>query len=72
MEKQLKDKESIIAKLDNELKDINIKRDTQKKELEDRIKNDEIKHEKEITKLRSEITRMSAYSKNSFLQDLEN
>jgi|LauGreDrversion4_2_1035121.scaffolds.fasta_scaffold106637_3 ferritin-like protein len=67
MEKQLKDKESIIAKLDNELKDINIKRDTQKKELEDRIKNDEIKHEKEITKLRSEITRMSAYSKNSFL-----
>jgi ferritin-like protein len=67
MEKQLKDKESIIAKLDNELKDINIKRDMQKKELEDRIKNDEIKHEKEITKLRSEITRMSAYSKNSFL-----
>jgi len=67
MEKQLKDKESIIAKLDNELKDINIKRDTQKKELEDRIKNDEIKHEKEITKLRSEITRISAYSKNSFL-----
>jgi len=67
MEKQLKDKESIIAKLDNELKDINIKRDTQKKELEERIKNDEIKHEKEITKLRSEITRMSAYSKNSFL-----
>ncbi len=40
--------------------------------MEDKIKEEETKHEKELSKLRSEITRMSAYSKNSFLQDLEN
>ena len=67
MEQQLKDKDSYISKLDVELKEVKAKRDTQRKELEDRIKTDEVKHEKELTKLRTEITRMSAYSKNSFL-----
>ena len=67
MEQQLKDKDSYISKLDVELKEVKAKRDTQRKELEDRINTDEVKHEKELTKLRTEITRMSAYSKNSFL-----
>jgi hypothetical protein len=67
MELQLKDKDSYISKLDIELKEVKAKRDTQRKELEDRIKTEEVKHEKELTKLRTEITRMSAYSKNSFL-----
>lgn len=67
MEQHLKDKDTYISKLDVELKEVKAKRDTQRKELEDRIKTDEVKHEKEINKLRSEITRMSAYSKNSFL-----
>lgn len=67
MEQHLKDKDTYISKLDVELKEVKANRDTQRKELEDRIKTDEVKHEKEINKLRSEITRMSAYSKNSFL-----
>lgn len=67
MDQQLKDKDSYIQKLDVELKELKAKRDSQRKELEDRIKTEEVKHEKELTKLRTEITRMSAYSKNSFL-----
>lgn len=67
MEQQLQDKDSYIQKLDIELKEVKAKRDSQRKELEDRIKTEEVKHEKELTKLRTEITRMSAYSKNSFL-----
>ena len=63
----MRDKDAYISKLDIEIKDSKAKRDVVRKEMEDKIKLEESKHEKELNKLRSEITRISAYSKNSFL-----
>ncbi len=63
----MRDKDAYISKLDIEIKDSKVKREVIRKEMEDKIKLEESKHEKELTKLRSEITRISAYSKNSFL-----
>ena len=40
--------------------------------MEDRIKSDEAKHEKELEKLRCELSRLQQQSKNSFLQEFEN
>jgi hypothetical protein len=58
MQERLKDRDTQIMKLDTELKDIKGKRDVLKKEMEDRIKSEEAKHEKELEKLRCELTRL--------------
>jgi peptidoglycan hydrolase CwlO-like protein len=58
MQERLKDRDTQIMKLDTELKDIKGKRDVLKKEMEDRIKSEEAKHEKELEKLCCELARL--------------
>ena len=64
---RLKDRDTQISKLEVELKDTKGKRDTLRKEMEHRIRLDEAKHEKELEKLRCELSRLQQQSKNSFL-----
>ena len=52
-----KEKGSQASKLESEVREIKGKRDSMKKELEEHIKTSQIRHEREIEKLRSEISR---------------
>ena len=48
----------MLNKNENDLKDIKNKRDALRKEMEERIRNEEAKHEKELEKLRCELSRL--------------
>ena len=47
----------MASMFEREVREIKCKRDSMKKELEDLIKSSQIRHEREIEKLRSEISR---------------
>jgi len=45
-------------KHESDLKDVKSKKDLMRKEMEDRIRNEEARHEKELEKLRYELSRL--------------
>lgn len=67
LQDKLKEKDLLLTKHDHELKDLKSKRDTLRKEMEDRMRSEETKHEKELEKLRLELSRLQQQSKNSFI-----